>query len=160
MSFQILLDEVKTNLTKCLQDLSFPSVLFSVEPAKKEFGDVTSNACFLLAKKLNQKPSEIAKKISDNFQKYLGDLVSKVDAHPSGYLNFFANREKLNELIIKNSIKDDYGFVNIGNQIRVVVEHTSVNPNKALHIGHVRNIIIGATIMVKFLTRRWNFRKT
>jgi len=36
MSFQILLDEVKTNLTKCLQDLSFPSVLFSVEPAKKE----------------------------------------------------------------------------------------------------------------------------
>ena len=146
MSFQILLDEVKTNLTKCLQDLSFPSVLFSVEPTKKEFGDVTSNVCFLLAKKLNQKPSEIAKKILENFQKHLGELVSKVDAHPSGHLNFFANREKLNKLIIKNSIKDDYGFVNIGNQTRVVVEHTSVNPNKALHIGHVRNIIIGDTI--------------
>ena len=147
MSIQILLDEIKTNLTKILNDLNFPFVTFSVEPAKKGFGDVTCNVCFLLAKNLSQKPNEIAQKISENYNKHLGDLVVKVEAHPSGYLNFFANMDKLNEIIIKNSIKDDYGSVDIGNKTKIVVEHTSVNPNKALHIGHVRNIVIGDTLV-------------
>ena len=147
MSIQILLDEIKTNLTKILNDLNFPFVTFSVEPAKKGFGDVTCNVCFLLAKNLSQKPNEVAQKISENYNKRLGDLVAKVEAHPSGHLNFFANMDKLNEIIIKNSIKDDYGSVDIGNKTKIVVEHTSVNPNKALHIGHVRNIVIGDTLV-------------
>ncbi len=147
MSIQILLDEIKTNLTQILNDLNFPSVTFSVEPAKKGFGDVTCNVCFLLAKNLSQKPNEIAQKISENYNKHLGDLVAKVEAHPSGYLNFFANMDKLNEIVIKNSIKDDYGSVDIGNKTKIIVEHTSVNPNKALHIGHVRNIVIGDTLV-------------
>ena len=146
MTFQILLDEIKSNVNQSLQELDYPTVSFSVEPAKKGFGDVTSNVCFLLAKDLKKKPNEIAQKISENYQKHLSDLVSKVEAHPSGYLNFFANMNKLNELVIKSSIKDDFGFVDIGKKSRIVVEHTSVNPNKALHIGHVRNIIIGDTL--------------
>ena len=146
MTFQILLDEIKSNVNQSLQELDYPIVSFSVEPAKKGYGDVTSNVCFLLAKDLKKKPNEIAQKISENYQKYLSDLVSKVEAHPSGYLNFFANMNKLNELVIKSSIKDDFGFVDIGKKSRIVIEHTSVNPNKALHIGHVRNIIIGDTL--------------
>jgi arginyl-tRNA synthetase len=146
LTFQILLDEIKSNVNQSLQELDYPTVSFSVEPAKKGFGDVTSNVCFLLAKDLKKKPNEIAQKISENYQKHLSDLVSKVEAHPSGYLNFFANMNKLNELVIKSSIKDDFGFVDIGKKSRIVVEHTSVNPNKALHIGHVRNIIIGDTL--------------
>ena len=70
----------------------------------------------------------------------------KSEAHPSGYLNFFANWEKLNQLILSESNLDTFGFVELGNKSTIVVEHTSVNPNKALHIGHVRNIIIGDTI--------------
>jgi len=146
LTFQILLDEIKSNVNQSLQELDYPTVSFSVEPAKKEFGDVTCNVCFLLAKDLKKKPNEIAQKISENYQKHLSDLVSKVEAHPSGYLNFFANMNKLNELVIKSSIKDDFGFVDIGKKSKIVVEHTSVNPNKALHIGHVRNIIIGDTL--------------
>jgi arginyl-tRNA synthetase len=72
--------------------------------------------------------------------------VLKSEAHPSGYLNFFANWEKLNQLILSESNLDTFGFVELGNQSTIVVEHTSVNPNKALHIGHIRNIIIGDTI--------------
>ena len=41
---------------------------------------------------------------------------------------------------------DEFGDVDIGNNSTIVVEHTSVNPNKALHIGHIRNIIIGDTV--------------
>ncbi len=146
MVFQVLLDEIRSNVNKSLRELDYPIVQFSVEPAKKGFGDVSCNACFLLAKDLKKKPNEIAQKISENYQKHLSDLVSKVEAHPSGYLNFFANMKKLNELVIHSSIKDDFGVVDIGKKSRIVVEHTSVNPNKALHIGHVRNIIIGDTL--------------
>jgi len=146
LAFQILLDEIRSNVNKSLQELDYPIVQFSVEPAKKGFGDVTCNVCFLLAKDLKKKPNEIAQKISENYQKHLSDLVSKVEAHPSGYLNFFANMKKLNELVIHSSIKDDFGVVDIGKKSRIVIEHTSVNPNKALHIGHVRNIIIGDTL--------------
>ena len=146
MTFQVLLDEIKLNVSKSLQELDYPKVSFTVEPAKKEFGDVSCNVCFLLAKDLKKKPNEIAQKITETYQKHLSELVSKIEAHPSGYLNFFANMNKFNELVIKNSIKDDFGFVDIGKKSRIVVEHTSVNPNKALHIGHVRNIIIGDTL--------------
>lgn len=143
MAYRVLLDEIKANITKSIKDLGYPEVSFIVEPSKKGFGDVSCNACFLLSKSLKKKPHEIAQTISENYQKYLSDLISKVEAHPSGNLNFFVNMTKFSELVIKNSIKDDYGFVDIGNNSKIVVEHTSVNPNKAVHIGHVRNIIIG-----------------
>ena len=146
MSIQILLDEIQTNLTRILNDLNFPSVTFTVEPAKKGFGDVTCNVCFLLAKNLSQKPNEIAQKISENYNKHLSDLVTKVEAHPSGYLNFFAKWEKLNEILIRSSIATNYGFIDIGKRSKIIVEHTSVNPNKHLHIGHVRNIAVGDSI--------------
>lgn len=146
MAFQVLLDEIKSNVSKSLEELDYPDVTFTVEPAKKDFGDVSCNVCFLLAKDLKKKPNEIAQKITTTYQKHLSELVSKVEAHPSGYLNFFANMTKFSELVLKNSLKDDFGFIDIGKKSRIVVEHTSVNPNKALHIGHVRNIIIGDTL--------------
>ena len=81
-----------------------------------------------------------------NINIFLKCLFLKSEAHPSGYLNFFADWEKLSQLIISESYLDTFGDVDIGNNSTIVVEHTSVNPNKALHIGHIRNIIIGDTV--------------
>ena len=69
MTFQVLLDEIKSNVNKSLQELGYPEVSFTVEPAKKGFGDVSCNVCFLLAKHLKKKPNEIAQTISENYQK-------------------------------------------------------------------------------------------
>ena len=44
------------------------------------------------------------------------------------------------------SLKENYGGVNIGKNSKLIVEHTSVNPNKALHIGHLRNVAIGDAV--------------
>ncbi len=77
MVFQVLLDEITSNINKSLEELDYPVVHFSVEPAKKGFGDVTCNVCFLLAKDLKKKPNEIAQKISENYQKHLSDLYRK-----------------------------------------------------------------------------------
>ncbi len=146
MTFQSILDEVRNNLNKVLTEMSITGIDFSVEPAKSGFGDVSSNISFLLAKQLKKSPRDIAQLLSDNYENSQHTLVLKSEAHPSGYLNFFANWEKLNQLILSESNLDTFGFVELGNKSTIVVEHTSVNPNKALHIGHVRNIIIGDTI--------------
>ena len=146
MTFTLVLDEIKTNIEKILNELGVSDVSYSVEPAKPGFGDVTCNVSFLLSKHLKKAPQEIAKQITEKYQSLESKLVSSVDAHPSGYVNFNANMSALGEIIIKSSIDDDYGSVDVGKSSKIVVEHTSVNPNKALHIGHVRNIIIGDTV--------------
>ena len=147
MSFQKIITEIENNLQTILSEFNIDNLSFSVEPAKPGFGDVSTNISFLLAKHLKKNPQEIAKTISEKYKKYLNSLVSNVEYHPSGYVNFKANWSNLNKLILTESIRADYGFVDIGKNSTLVVEHTSVNPNKALHIGHVRNIIIGDTLV-------------
>ncbi len=155
MTFKILLDEINSNIQKIIEQLNLPQTLFVVEPAKSNFGDVMCNVSFLLSKHLKKKPYDVAQIISDKYQPFLGKLVEKVEAHPSGYINFFADFSHLNRIILKSSMKANYGFLDLGHKSKIVVEHTSVNPNKALHIGHVRNIIIGDT--VARILRKTNF---
>ena len=146
MTFKSIIDEIENNLNKILENLSISDVSFSVEPAKPGFGDVSSNVSFLLAKKLKKSPKEISEMISQEYSKLPQTLVLKSESHPSGYVNFYANWDKLNQLILSESYLPEFGDVEIGNKSKIVVEHTSVNPNKALHIGHIRNIIIGDTV--------------
>ena len=146
MTFKSIIDEIENNLHKILDDLGITDISFTVEPAKPGFGDVSSNISFLLAKNLKKSPQEISKMMSEKYSQFQHTLVSKVEPHTSGYLNFFANWEKLNQLILSESNLDEFGSVDLGKNSTIIVEHTSVNPNKALHIGHIRNIIIGDTI--------------
>ena len=146
MTFKSILDEIENNLNKILSDLSISGIKFSVEPAKPGFGDASSNISYLLAKQLKKSPKEIAEMLSAKYSDCTSTLVLKSEAHPSGYLNFYANWDKLNQLILSESYLETCGDVDIGNDSTIVVEHTSVNPNKALHIGHIRNIIIGDTV--------------
>jgi len=146
MTFKSILDEIENNLNKILSELSISEINFSVEPAKPGFGDVSSNISYLLAKQLKKSPKEIAEMLSAKYENCTNTLVLKSEAHPSGYLNFFANWDKLSQLILSESYLETCGDVDIGNDSTIVVEHTSVNPNKALHIGHIRNIIIGDTV--------------
>ncbi|HEY5736104.1 MAG TPA: arginine--tRNA ligase [Nitrosopumilus sp.] len=146
MTFKSILDEIENNLNKILSDLSIADLKFSVEPAKPGFGDVSSNISYLLAKQLKKSPKDIAEMLSERYSNCTNTLVLKSEAHPSGYLNFHANWDKLSQLILSESYLDTCGDADIGNGSTIVVEHTSVNPNKALHIGHIRNIVIGDTI--------------
>ena len=146
MTFKSILDEIKNNLDKILHDLSITDVSFSVEPAKPGFCDVSSNISFLLAKQLKKSPRDISEMLSEKYSDCSSTLVMKSEAHPSGYLNFIADWKQLSQLILSESYLDTFGDVDLGKGSTIVVEHTSVNPNKALHIGHIRNIIIGDTV--------------
>jgi len=147
MSFRVLLDEIRKNLSIILEQEKISNVAFSLESAKEGFGDVSCNVAFLAAKTLKKRPNEIAQSISSQYEKHVGGLVSKVEAHPSGYVNFYADSGKLGKIVITQSQKDDYGSIDVGHGSKITVEHTSVNPNKALHIGHVRNVVVGDSII-------------
>ena len=147
MTLRLLLEEIKLNIKQICTKLNYPQTEFEVvEASRPEFGDVSCNVAFLLAKFPKKKPFDIAKHISEEYQKNLGKFVKQVMPHQSGYINFFAKHTTLNNSTIIASLEKSYGSINLGNKTKIVVEHTSVNPNKALHIGHVRNIIVGDTI--------------
>ncbi len=143
MTFQAILDEIENNLKKILDEMSINEIVFTVEPAKPGFGDVSSNISFLLAKELKKSPREISELLNQKYTDCISTLVDHSEAHPSGYLNFYADWTKLGQLILSESYLPYFGDVDLGNASTLVIEHTSVNPNKALHIGHVRNIIVG-----------------
>lgn len=151
MTFKLILTEIDSNIKKIITQHGFREVEFVVELAKPGFGDFTCNVAFLLAKQAGKKPYDIAQIIAEDYKKYLGNYLAKAEAHKSGYLNFHSN-QKLNNLIIKSSLDENFGFIDIGKKKSVIVEHTSVNPNKALHIGHIRNLVIG-DIVVRILKK-------
>lgn len=147
MTLRLLCDEIRLGVQKLCDTLGYPKIEFDIsEASRSEFGDVSCNVGFLLARALKKKPFDIAQTLAQEYKKNLGTYVSEVSAHASGYLNFIANYTKLVPDVIHSSLGSDYGKVDLGKNSKMVIEHTSVNPNKALHVGHVRNIIIGDAI--------------
>jgi len=147
MTLRLLNNEIRLGVQQLCDTLGYPQTEFDIsEASRPEFGDVSCNVGFLLAKALKKKPFDIAQTLAQEYKKNLGTYVSEVSAHASGYLNFVANYAKLVPDVIHSSLGSDYGTVDLGKNSKMVIEHTSVNPNKALHVGHVRNIIIGDTI--------------
>ena len=119
---------------------------FVVEPSRSGFGDITCNVAFLLAKSLKKTPQEIAQELASAYNTSPSNELDKVEAHQSGYLNFFLDMHPFNKAVLSESQKENYGSIDIGKNSKLVVEHTSVNPNKALHIGHLRNVTIGDAV--------------
>ena len=118
-----------------------------VEPARSpEFGEVASLAAFDLAKKLGKSPQHVAVELAGKVKPREG-LVESVEA-VGGYINFRVDWRRYASEIVSSVLreKERYGSSDIGGGRRVLVEHTSVNPNKALHVGHARNVCLGDTL--------------
>ena len=111
-----------------------------LQQTKKEFdGDITL-VVFPLVKELKMNPKEIAEKLGD----YLVETNSVVSFNVvSGFLNLSISDKYYLDLF--NSIKDNlkYGYSNINSEDAVMVEYSSPNTNKPLHLGHIRNNLLG-----------------
>ena len=148
MVFRLLINEVRSLLNDVLAKLDLPRVVFSVEETpRKDLGDIYSNIAFQLSKEIGRKPSDIAREIfvvvKSSLDQKKNSLIAFADAHPAGYINFTANRTRLTYETLSRTNAFEQGTLDIGKNKRVLVEHTSVNPNKALHIGHIRNVVLG-----------------
>lgn len=117
----------------------------TLESPDPSFGDVASTVCFSLAKQQKKPPSKIAEEIVQSVKLPKNSVIERVEAK-GGYINFFFNRSRLSKAVINEAVKKSYGKPDI-NRKKVIVEHTSVNPNKALHVGHIRNSCLGDAIV-------------
>ena len=146
MAFLSILNQVKQHISKIIEEKGYDKVNFVVESSKSGFGDITCNIAFLLAKTLKKTPQQIAEEFVSAYDTSSDDQLDRVEAHQSGYINFFLDTNSFNKSILLESQKKNYGSIDIGNNSKLIVEHTSVNPNKALHIGHLRNVVIGDAV--------------
>ncbi|HTZ34201.1 MAG TPA: arginine--tRNA ligase [Methylomirabilota bacterium] len=116
-------------------------------PPKLELGEAASPVCFELAKRLKKAPRAIAQEIAAALPKIEG--IARVEVAGGGYLNAFFDRVAFwNSLITGPDARTQ--LTGQRSAERVIVEHTSINPNKAAHIGHLRNAVLGDT-MVRLL---------
>ncbi|MXX21086.1 MAG: arginine--tRNA ligase [Cenarchaeum sp. SB0661_bin_35] len=141
MVYDILIRQVRDIIR---QSIIHSDIEYAVEPARSGFGDISSNVAFLLSKRLHQSPADVARIIADGCIIPPDSLIDTIRAHPSGYVNAYARWDKLAYMILESSIREGYGSIKTGQSC--IIEHTSVNPNKALHIGHARNIIVGDVV--------------
>jgi arginyl-tRNA synthetase len=112
-------------------------------PPKIEMGEAASPVCFELAKRLKKAPRIIAQEIANGLGRVEG--IARVEVAGAGYLNAYFDRaafwSDLSPLATRHS-----PLLSQQKSGKVIVEHTSINPNKAAHIGHVRNAVLGDTM--------------
>ena len=116
-------------------------------PPRPELGDLAFPVSFELAKLIKQatgekqNPRAIAEKLKLQLEDI--DEVSRVEIAGAGYINVFYDRAKLLSLFAGPSTSSTPDV----DRPKKMVEHTSINPNKAAHIGHVRNAVLGDTFV-------------
>ncbi|HEY6386783.1 MAG TPA: arginine--tRNA ligase [Candidatus Acidoferrum sp.] len=113
-------------------------------PPKIEMGEAASPVCFELAKHLKKAPRMIAQEIANSLGKI--DGITRVEVAGAGYLNAYFDRAAFWENAWKEQGGDGRKKLTDAGRGKIVVEHTSINPNKAAHIGHVRNAVLGDTM--------------
>ena len=144
--------EVTSLLKKTLAKLKYQCDI-RIEIPPENMGDF-SFPCFLLAPIVKKSPNKISKEIKENIEK--SKWIEKVEAK-GAYVNFFLDKNNLKILTMKSIFekKENYGYLEKKKQ-KVIVEHTSANPNGPLHVGRARNPIIGDTIVRIFKAAGYN----
>jgi len=139
------MDEFKASIINFLKkEANLENIELEIPP-NPEMGDYAF-PCFVLAKEWKKSPNEIALELSKRFKP--SDLIMDVKVI-GPYLNFFVNKNKIAETTIKevSKQKEKYGSSNIGKGKKILVEHTSINPNASPHVGRARNALIGDAIV-------------
>jgi len=134
------MDKFKEEIIKALKKEVKADIELEIPP-KPELGDYAF-PCFSLSKIYKKNPNEIASDLSKKIKKskYIEEIKTI-----GPYLNFFINKNALTEETLNKILKEknDYGSSNIGKNKKIVLEHTSINPNASPHVGRARNALIG-----------------
>jgi arginyl-tRNA synthetase len=120
-------------------NLDLPKIVIE-QPPKVEFGEYALPLAFELAKKLRKAPRKIAEEIVNGIGAI--DAFEKLEVAGAGYINARLDRGEVAAALVSD--QRPKAEVPPG---KVLVEHSSINPNKAAHIGHLRNAILGDTFV-------------
>src|SRR5215813_15598909 len=123
-----------------------PGEIVSEIPPRTELGDLAFPIAFDLAKRIKsatgekKNPRELATRLAEGLTAMPG--VARVEVAGAGYLNVFLDRAQIFAQLVNENRQSRSPESQSG---KLIVEHTSINPNKAAHIGHVRNAVLGDT---------------
>ena len=110
------------------------------QPKQSEFGELAAPAAFHLAKQLRQAPRKIAAELVADLGPIPG--VSRMEVAGNGYINIRFDRAAYGQGLLAPGAEE-----NAAAGGKIIVEHTNINPNKAAHIGHLRNATLGDTFV-------------
>jgi len=116
---------------------------FAVEvPPTRALGDLAVTVAFQLARSLRKAPRAIAQELASGIGKIPG--ITRIEATPNGYLNLYLDRPAFLLERVRGSVVS--APADPAASEKTIVEHTAINPNKAAHIGHLRNAALGDTL--------------
>ncbi len=128
-----------------------------------EHGDYTTSLPFLLAKKLKEEPQKISLSLRDQLNKMLLPEIEKIEIAKGGYLNFFLKKP----IFTRELIKTYSDFSKEGNSLprkntTIIIDYSSPNIAKPMHVGHLRSTIIGNALAniytsLGYRVIRWNY---
>jgi len=139
-------DRLRAHVVRLLMSLysvdetAAPAIVLDYPP-NRELGDLGTPVAFELARRLRKAPRAIAQEIAGAFGSLEG--VRQVSAAPNGYLNFFLERRDF----LLGRLSPAAPAQARPAAGKAIVEHTAINPNKAAHIGHLRNSALGDTLV-------------
>ncbi len=110
-------------------------------PPSPDLGDLATPVCFELARVARKPPRKLAEAIAEAFEP--GGGIARIEVAGGGYLNAFLDRTTL----LREWLRADPAAVAAQPEGKRIVEHTNINPNKAAHIGHLRNAVLGDTLV-------------
>ena len=143
---------MKDNLEKIIKDtlkslgIEIESVLLE-HPADIKNGDYSTNVALACAKVAGQNPRALAEKIVSELLKNKPNEIEKIEIAGPGFINFYLSKE-----FFAKSIKDickekeNFGKTKIFAGQTWAIEYASPNPNKAMHLGHLRNVLTGVSV--------------
>lgn len=139
---------IREGVSKALKELlSIEEIPLNVPP-QRELGDFSSAVCLSMAKQRRQSPMKIAQEMAERLKLKLPPYIREIGVSLPGYLNFKVDWPALAQDLIPKIFEEDelFGKPVSPPREKVFIEHTSVNPNKAMHIGHLRNSVLGDTV--------------
>lgn len=140
-------DELAKNLSDALSKLGLSDVIPSLEhPVNLSFGDYSTSIALKLSKQIKKSPLEVAQILVGHLAKHSN--IQKVEIVKPGFINFWLSNEYIFEQIdlMKNCVFEFSPF-HLGTNKKIMIEFAHPNTHKLFHIGHLRNISTGESIV-------------
>lgn len=139
--FHLIEKRVLERVSDCIRNRYSVDIPVGLEqPKQAAFGELALPVAFQLAKHLKQPPKAIATQIAADLSGIEG--IASLEVAGNGYINLRIDRAYYGERLLQPEPQ-----AREADGRKIIVEHTNINPNKAAHIGHLRNAVLGDTFV-------------